>query len=794
MKLLWKILLPVTLLIALLVGLSGYLAFSQSSSSLEEAVIANMEDEANSLKRLTESVLRNSQQNVVRSSKDRVVREFFAGDIHDQARQLELSVDLAEMVEGYQDIDRINIFDSNGVIVSSSNSDVIGEEFKTRPYFIEAMQGKTFISAPFKSNITKQGVIIISAPVYRGSMIVGVLNATVPLPAYYKAVIEPVVIGDHGYAYAMDQQGRVVVHKNMEWLFREDLPGAEVYQQMAAAPDGTTSFVNAAGLDTFAYHVKEPFSGMILVVQAEREDVFESLQTLSRNTFIIIAVSILLGGLLLFVLIRPIVSALNKGVVFASEVAHGKLDGTLSVNRKDEIGILANALRSIPKSLKAITGEYTELEKKLEAGQIEVHGDTSKFPGEFADLVQGTNRMLDIYQHILSAFTSPVVVMNKDLRVVYLNEAAKQIAGSDYFGKTCGEVMGREDFGTPACAMQQAADTLKPATASTVAHPQGKRMDIEYTAIPFTDKQGKLSIVLQLITDLTQIKETQRVIIEVATQAGEISRQLASAAEELSAQVTQVSGGADVQRERAASTATAMEEMNSTVMEVARSAGSASEQADSTNKKAIEGASLVNQVVDAINEVNAVSAEVDENMRGLGVQTEEIGSVMNVISDIADQTNLLALNAAIEAARAGEAGRGFAVVADEVRKLAEKTMTATTEVESKVKGIQAATTANIERVSKVAESARRTSEIAAVSGEALNEIMELANATSALISSIATAAEEQSATSDEISRSVEDINRIAEETAGGMQQSTMAVHSLSELANNLEGLLDRLRQ
>ncbi|GHV54337.1 hypothetical protein FACS1894206_06890 [Deltaproteobacteria bacterium] len=148
-----------------------------------------------------------------------------------------------------------------------------------------------------------------------------------------------------------------------------------------------------------------------------------------------------------------------------------------------------------------------------------------------------------------------------------------------------------------------------------------------------------------------------------------------------------MSHGAEMQRARVESTASAMTEMNSTVMEVARNAGQASEQSEKTKDKANDGAELVNQVVKAINLVNKISGVLQTNMQELGAQAESIGGVMNVISDIADQTNLLALNAAIEAARAGEAGRGFAVVADEVRKLAEKTMSATQEVGGSITAI-----------------------------------------------------------------------------------------------------------
>ena len=244
---------------------------------------------------------------------------------------------------------------------------------------------------------------------------------------------------------------------------------------------------------------------------------------------------------------------------------------------------------------------------------------------------------------------------------------------------------------------------------------------------------------------------------------------------------------------RLAGTATSMEEMNATVLEVARNAGQASEQASETRNKAEHGSEMVNKVIEAINQVNAVAMELEGNMQELGAQAEAIGGVMNVISDIADQTNLLALNAAIEAARAGEAGRGFAVVADEVRKLAEKTMSATSEVGSSIQGIQQSTTNNINRVITAGQSVVTATELAGASGEALQEILDLVAGNTALIAGIATAAEEQSATSEEINNSVEEINRISAETSSGMLQSASAVQELSNMAQQLRTLLDRLR-
>jgi methyl-accepting chemotaxis protein len=450
-------------------------------------------------------------------------------------------------------------------------------------------------------------------------------------------------------------------------------------------------------------------------------------------------------------------------------------------------------MEAISTALNSIISDYQNLEKNMEKGEISSSVDAAKYKGDFSVLVRGTNNALNRFLTVLDSIPSPVTMLNKDLQMVYLNSAGRTLAGDDYRGKTCKQVFGLEDYETNSCSVKKAVESRHPASSETRAHPGGRDMDVSCTAIPFFDGNGQFLSLLQLVTDLTAIKETQRKIFKVASQAAGISNRVAAASEELSAQVEQVSRGAEQQRSRVESTASAMAEMNSTVLEVARSAGQASEQSEQTKEKAHSGADLVNKVVSSMDLVNKVASTLQANMQGLGTQAESIGGVMNVISDIADQTNLLALNAAIEAARAGEAGRGFAVVADEVRKLAEKTMSATHEVGANITAIQNSARANIEEVGNAASAIAEATERANSSGSALSEIVNLASANSSIVTSIATAAEEQSATSEEVNKAIEEINTIVGETTDGMVQASAAVQELSRMALELNRVMDELK-
>ncbi len=580
----------------------------------------------------------------------------------------------------------------------------------------------------------------------------------------FRRAVESAKIGGSGYGFIFDLKGKLILHPTYESKTLTDYPFWSLFKN---EDNGIVEYeFNGAEKEVFLRHFK-PW-GWTFGFSMTKGEIFHGVDRKLLLSNILVAFGALIAVVaVLLLLVRVVSRPLKRLSDFTGEVAEGNFNAEISYEARDAIGETIDAVRAMILELKAKLG---------------------------------------FSEGLLRNLTYPCVVVDLEEKITFVNQQELDLLQKpgkpeDFMGMKFAQFLYGDANRQTQLGVCIRERSVVVGQETRGKGEKGRGYDILVDTAVLEDMDGHVIGAFTIVTDTTQIKESERVamsqresIVGAARDADSIAEQLSSAAEELSAQVEQSTRGTQVQQERAGETATAMEQMNVTVLEVARNASDASSNADETREKALEASGLVEEVISAIAQVDARSEELQDSMHQLGQQTDNIGAIMQVIEDIADQTNLLALNAAIEAARAGEAGRGFAVVADEVRKLAEKTMDATGQVGKAITDIQDGARRNVQATEVARDAVGKSTQLAQQSGEAMEEIKSLVEQAADQVRSIATAAEEQSATSEQVNRATDEINVISSETATAMQQSQIAIEALAKLAAELKDLIARMQQ
>ncbi|WP_027184333.1 methyl-accepting chemotaxis protein [Desulfovibrio inopinatus] len=584
--------------------------------------------------------------------------------------------------------------------------------------------------------------------------------------SFTKNLLAPISIGKHGYAYLLDADGQFIAHATNSDLVLNKSHNQSFVKQALAQKTGVIDYT-WEGQEKVAAVKIVPETGWIVAMSAHVDEL-DAAAVSQRNILLIsgLVIVVLLVNVIMLALGRIVIRPVKQLQNFTEKVAEGDFTAQLQGNNYVcEMLVLKNDIMSMYGMIKEKVG--------------------------FSD-------------GLLKNLVAPLMVVNVGGELTWLNVEVMKLLDldgkpEDYLGQDFSQFFYGEKRETNTCRAIKEKKRLFQKTEVTTQ--KGNLKYISVVSAPLFDLDGNLLGAFTTVMDFTgiKIKEDQLIarnqkVARAAEDANGIADQVASAAEELSAQIEESTRGADYQRNRTSEVATAMEQMNATVLSVAENAARSAEMAEEAKQKAQEGEKNVDDVVRTIALVNTKAEGLKADMSELGKQAEGIGQIMSVINDIADQTNLLALNAAIEAARAGDAGRGFAVVADEVRKLAEKTMTATNEVGQYIRSIQDSAKKNITATEETTQAISGTTETAKMAGAALQEIVAMVEQTADQVRSIATASEEQSAASEQINRSTDEINATASETAEAMVQSAQAVSDLANLSTRLREIITAMQQ
>ncbi len=325
----------------------------------------------------------------------------------------------------------------------------------------------------------------------------------------------------------------------------------------------------------------------------------------------------------------------------------------------------------------------------------------------------------------------------------------------------------------------------RPLSALLAANNQIARKDLTVSIdVSGGDEIGKLAestrhVVTSLRDILEKVADTSTQIASASNQLHSTSEQIATGAEEVASQTSTV--------------ATASEEMAATSGDIAQNCSMAAESSRQSSESAIKGGAVVQETIAGMSKIAERVKATARTVENLGSRSEQIGEIIGTIEDIADQTNLLALNAAIEAARAGEQGRGFAVVADEVRALAERTSRATREIGEMIKAIQSETKNAVKAMEEGVIEVEHGAAASNKSGEALTMILQQISEVTMQINQIATAAEEQTATTSEITMNVQQVTDVIQQTARGAGETATAASQLAANAQILESLVRQFK-
>jgi methyl-accepting chemotaxis protein len=516
-------------------------------------------------------------------------------------------------------------------------------------------------------------------------------------------------------------------------------------------------------LDIFSMVSNNEKEGTV-VVGMNKAEMNSAVSTSRITSFIMSLIIFLVGvGAIRYFFTKAIFNPVGKVLEMVKEIQKGHIKARAKVNSNDEIGVMAKMLDQFAEQIDvSLVGSMKKIAQGDVSFEIPNYDETDEITPVITKMTTTIREMVNESKMLVNAATNGQLSVRGNAEK-FEGGFKEIIAG---LNSTLDAIVYPIE--------QQSVILEKIAQGDLTVRMEG-------------DFKGDFVIVKNSINRLAESFNNALIDVSSAVQAtASASNQISSSSEEMAA-------GSQEQSSQTSEVASAIEEMTKTIMETTKNSASASEAAKNSGLIAQEGGKVVAETIKGMIRIADVVNKSAETVKTLGKSSDQIGEIIQVIDDIADQTNLLALNAAIEAARAGEQGRGFAVVADEVRKLAERTTKATKEIASMIKQIQKDTNGAVTSMEEGTKEVENGKMLTDKAGKSLQQIIKGAEEVVDMSTQVAAASEEQSSAAEQISKNIEAISNVTQESAQGIQQIARASEDLSRLTVNLQDLIAKFK-